>query len=196
MLRILICLRGWGRWGWFKYCSLKKNLLILKEIAGKVDTYIREVSENTGASPAQVHKAVKLLKKLGFIKEKKLKNKKIISLDKDNVILCKARQLINIYELLNHNSFKELKRRGIVGVYGSFAAGKDTPESDIDMWIYSKNRVDAIALKNITRKLETGFKREVKLLVLNDKKIKDLKEKDPEFYFRLKLTSVGEDIFD
>lgn len=174
----------------------KKNLLILKEIAGKTDTYIREISENTGTSPAQVHQAVKLFKKLGFIKEKKLKNKKIISLDRDNVILGKARQLINIYALLKHNSFKELKRRGSMGVYGSFAAGKDTPESDIDMWIYSKNHIDAIALKNITRKLETDFKREVKLLVLTDKKIKDLKEKDPEFYFRLKLTSVGEDIFD
>jgi len=174
----------------------KKNLLILKEIAGKTDTYIREISENTGTSPAQVHQAVKRFKKLGFIKEKKLKNKKIISLDRDNVILGKARQLINIYELLNHISFKDLMRRGSVGVYGSFAAGKDTPESDIDMWIYSKNHIDAIALKNITRKLETDFKREVKLLVLNDKKIKDLKENDPEFYFRLKLTSVGEDIFD
>ncbi len=48
--------------------------------------------------------------------------------------------------------FKELMRRGSVGVYGSFAAGKDIPESDIDLWIYSKNHIDAIALKNITRK--------------------------------------------
>lgn len=174
----------------------KKNLLILKEIAGREDTYIREISDNTGTSPAQVHQAVKLFKKLGFIKEKRLKNKKIIFLDRGNIILCKARQLINIYGMLNNSSFKELKKMGIVGIYGSFAAGKDAPESDIDMWIYSKNHIDAIALKSITRKLETDFKREVKLLILNDKKIKDLKEKDPEFYFRLKLTSVGEDIFD
>ncbi len=38
----------------------KKNLLILKEIASRSGTYIREISENTGTSPAQVHQAVKL----------------------------------------------------------------------------------------------------------------------------------------
>ena len=174
----------------------KKNQIILKELAGKNETYIREISENTGASPAQVHQAVKLFKKLGFIKEKKLKNKKILSFDRDNLLLGKIRQLINIYEIQNHSSFRELKKYGSVGIYGSLAAGKDTPESDIDLWIYIRDHVDAIELKNITRKIETDFKKEVKLLVLTDKKIKELKEKDPEFYFRLKLTSAGEDIFD
>ncbi|MDL5502733.1 MAG: hypothetical protein QSU88_05905, partial [Candidatus Methanoperedens sp.] len=69
-------------------------------------------------------------------------------------------------------------------------------QSDIDMWIYTKNHSDVIKLKNITRKIETDFRKEVKLLLLTDKKIEDLKENDPEFYFRLKLTSAGEDIFD
>lgn len=174
----------------------KKNQIILKELASKNESYIREISENTGASPALVHQTVKLFKKLGFIKEKKLKNKKILSFDRDNLLLGKIRQLINIYEMQNHGSFKELKKHGTVGIYGSFAAGKDTPESDIDLWIYARDNVNAIELKNITRKIETDFKKEVKLLVLTDKKIKNLKEHDPEFYFRLKLTSAGNDIFD
>ena len=54
----------------------KKNLVILKDLSSKNETYIREISENTGVSPAQVHQAIKIFKKLGFIKEKKLKNKK------------------------------------------------------------------------------------------------------------------------
>lgn len=174
----------------------KKNQIILKELASKNETYIREISENTGASPAQVHLAIKLFKKLGFIREKKLKNKKILSFDRNNLLLGKIRQLININEMQNHSSFKKLRKQGSLGIYGSFAAGKDTPESDIDMWIYKKDHVDAIKLRNITRKIETDFKKEVKLLILTDKKIKDLREKDPEFYFRLKLTSAGEDIFD
>lgn len=56
--------------------------------------------------------------------------------------------------MLNHSSFKELNKHGIVGIYGSFAARKDTLQSDIDMWIYRKNHSDAIKLKNITRKIE------------------------------------------
>ncbi len=174
----------------------KKNLVILKDLSGKNETYIREISESTGTSPAQVHQAIKIFKKLGFIKEKKLKNKKLLSLDLNNLLLGKIRQLINIHSMLNHGSFKELNKHGIVGIYGSFAAGKDTPQSDIDMWIYTKNHENVMELKNITRRIEKNFRKEVKLLLLTDKKIKDLKENDPEFYFRLKLTSVGEDIFD
>jgi predicted nucleotidyltransferase len=174
----------------------KKNLIILKDIAGESGTYIREISENTGTSPARVHQAIKLFKKFGFIKVEKIKNKKMIFLNRENILLNKIRQLINIYDLQSHGSFKELKRHGSVGIYGSFAAGKDMPESDIDLWIYTKNHVDAVKIKKVTRELEIDFKKEVKLLVLTDKKIKDLKENDPEFYFRLKLTSVGEDIFD
>ncbi len=174
----------------------KKNLSILKDLSSKNETYIREISENTGASPAQVHQAIKIFKKSGFIKEKKLKNKKILSLDLNNLLLNKIRQLINIHDMLNHRSFKELNKYGIVGIYGSFAAGKDTPQSDIDLWIYTRDKTNTLKLKNITRKIETDFRKEVKLLLLTDKKIKDLKENDPEFYFRLKLTSAGEDIFD
>ena len=132
-------------------------------MASKNESYIREISENTGASPAQVHQTIKLFKKLGFIKEKKLKNKKILSFDRDNLLLGKIRQLINIVEMQNHSSFKELKKQGSVGIYGSFAAGKDTPDSDIDLWIYPRDHIDAIELKTITRKIETDFKKEVKL---------------------------------
>ncbi len=174
----------------------KKNLVILKDLSSKNETYIREISENTGTSPAQVHQAIKIFKKSGFIKERLLKNKKILSLDLNNLLLSKIRQLINIHNMLNNSSFKELNKHGIVGIYGSFAAGKDTPQSDIDLWIYTKDHADPLKLKSITRKIEKDFRKEVKLLLLTDKKIKDLKENDPEFYFRLKLTSAGEDIFD
>ena len=130
------------------------------------------------------------------VSSRKLKNKEILSLDLNNLRLSKIRQLINIHDMLNHSSFKELNKQGIVGIYGSFAAGKDTFQSDIDLWFYAKDHTNALKLKNITRKIETDFRKEVRLLLLTDKKIKDLKENDPEFYFRLKLTSAGEDIFD
>ena len=173
-----------------------KNLLILKEISEKEETYIREISENTDISPAQVHTAVNLFRKLGFIRERMHKNKKLISLDTTSQLLGKTRQLINTFELQTHASFKELQKNGIVGIYGSFAAGTDTPESDIDMWIYSQEYIDAVELKETARKIEKEFKKEVKLLILNPEKIKNMKENDPEFYYRLKLTSTGEDIFD
>lgn len=174
----------------------KKNLLILKEISEKEETYIREISENTGVSPAQVHNTVNLFRKFGFIMERMHKNKKLISLDSNSQLLGKTRQLINTFELQNHSAFKELQKHGIVGIYGSFAAGTDTSESDIDLWIYSQGHIDAVELKGIAREIEKEFGKEVKLLILNPEKIRNLRENDPEFYYRLKLTSTGEDIFD
>ncbi|MCX9012114.1 MAG: hypothetical protein OIN66_13465 [Candidatus Methanoperedens sp.] len=64
------------------------------------------------------------------------------------------------------------------------------------MWIYPKKRIGAAEMKSIIRKLEADLRRKVKLLVLTDKIIKSLKEEYPEFYLKLKLTSVGGDIFD
>lgn len=173
----------------------EKRIRILKLVLEHDGLYIREIAERAGMNPASVHNAIKLFGKMDIVSEKMVKNKKTITANRNNTILKKIKSLLNISELYDKKSFKELEKYGKVGIYGSFARGEDTPESDIDLWIYSNNKIDAIKLRNITRELERIFGKEVKLLILDGVKIKRLKEKDPEFYFRLKLTSDGEDIF-
>ena len=52
-------------------------------------------------------------------------------------------------------------------------------------------------VETIIRKLENNFHREVRLLMLTKNKLNNIREEDPEFYFRLKLTSVySGDVFD
>ncbi|MFQ5975003.1 MAG: nucleotidyltransferase domain-containing protein [Candidatus Hydrothermarchaeales archaeon] len=175
----------------------KNNIKILDQISSET-LHIREIAEKTNTSPATVHKAIELFKKLDFIVEKKVKNRKNVSLNRKNVVLKKIRTLINTNKILTSKAYKKLKKTGTIGVYGSFASGEDTPESDIDIWIYSKKKIDQIKLKSTTRKLTNELGKEVRPLTLTDEKIKELKEKDPEFYYRLKLTSVvlNGDIFD
>jgi predicted nucleotidyltransferase len=175
----------------------KNNIGVLKVISSEDNLYIREIAEKADISPAGAHEAVKLFRGLGFINEKELKNRKLVSLKSGNIILRKIRSLINVHELINSPAFSELSEYGIVGVYGSFASGDSAPESDIDMWLYPKKDVRMVSLEPIIRKLENKFRREVRLLMLTKNKLNNIREEDPEFYFRLKLTSVySGDVFD
>src|SRR3990170_3981765 len=85
----------------------KKNLIILKDLSSKNESYIREISENTDASPAQVHQSIKIFKKLGFIKEKRLKNKKILSIKRIN----KARNCWYLWKLRSRKRYAAKRYR-------------------------------------------------------------------------------------
>lgn len=173
----------------------KKNLKILELISIK-KLHIRDIAEKVKCSPGQVYKTVQLFKKFDFVKEKKVKNRKIILLNVNNPLLQKTRSLINLYNLINSRAYKELKKFGTTGIYGSFAKGTNTPKSDIDLWIYTEK--SELKLREPIRRLEKELKATINLLTLNKRKIKYLKTKDPEFYIRLKLTSISldGDIFD
>lgn len=171
----------------------KSNLKILDLLKKEDGLYIREIAEKLKLSPFAVHNSVKLFKKNGLIKEKKVKNRKTVYLNRDNPVLKKIISLINTSDLMANKNFQRLRKAGKVGIYGSFASGEDTKGSDIDLWIYPLSKVLSIELREITRKIEKDFEMEVKLLVLDDSKIKDLMKNDPEFYYRLKLISVAID---
>lgn len=169
----------------------KNNIRVLEELSKNNGLYIREIAERTSISPAKVHQAIKLFKEFRIVLEKKVKNKKVVSLDRDSILLKKIRSLLNIFEISGLKEFKELQSHGKVGVYGSFASGEDLPESDIDIWIHSDKKLNLAELKGIARGIEKYFGKEVKLLILSKNKINNLEEKDPEFYFRIRLTSVA-----
>lgn len=177
----------------------KSSLRILQLLKKEEGLYIREIAEKLSISPFTVHNAVKLFKNFGFVREIEVKNRKAIYLKRNNPLLKKIFSLVNIYDLITNKNFQKLRKKGIVGVYGSFASGEDTKDSDIDLWIYPKKKISSIELREITREIERDFGTEVKLLILTDSKIKDLMENDPEFYYRLKLTSIvldgSEDVF-
>lgn len=171
----------------------EKNIEILCTIDSEA-LHVREIAERTRASPATVHQAINLFTRLGFVKVKRVKNKKVVSLNRNNVVLKKVKALLNLRKLLCSPMLKELGKQGIVGVYGSFAAGEDSPESDVDLWIYPKDfkkKLSAVSLSSLTRRLSAELGKEARLLVLSKEKINELRSKNPEFYYRLKLSSVA-----
>lgn len=73
----------------------KKNLAIL-EFMTENEVHIRDIADMLKISPAKVHNAVRIFKKYGLVNERQLKNKKIISLDQNSVLLKKIIEIIKI----------------------------------------------------------------------------------------------------
>lgn len=155
--------------------------------------HIREIADTLNISPGSVHKFIKLLKSCGLIKESRQKNCMMIHLNKDNLVVKHIKAIINLNDLLNATAYNDLKKLGEVGIYGSFANGTNDKESDLDMWI--KTDIKELELRPTIRKLEKQLNIKVNPLILTKQKIESFKKNDPEFYIRLKLTSVG-DAFD
>lgn len=173
-----------------------KTTIELIDLIAKEPTHIRDIAERLNTSPGYIVSIIKFLKKNDFLKEKKVKNRKIISLNDKNLYVSKVRSLINLENISRNNYFKKLIKLGTAGIYGSYANGTDDKLSDIDLWVYTNRK--SLEIQGMITNLEKDIKRKINFIVLNKDKIKNLKNRDYEFYIRLKLTSMvfGEDIFD
>lgn len=167
----------------------RKNIEVLKLI-DKEQLHIRDIADKLGISPGTVHKLIKLLKKEKLVAEEKIKNRVVIKLNKDSPIVKQLKVLINFNEIINAPAYKKLKRYGKTGIYGSFARGTNDSQSDLDLWIKTEKKEEE--LRPLIRELEKQLKVKVNPLILTKSKIESLKKNDPEFYLRLKLTSVGD----
>jgi len=99
---------------------------------------------------------------------------------KDSSKLRAIKLLLNLIKIDEHL----LKRDWIegIGLFGSWAQGKNTNESDVDIWIKAKTYPVELELSKLQEKIKTMTESEVNLVVLTTKKIKELKEKDKPFY--------------
>lgn len=166
----------------------KNNIRIIRLI-DKEELHIRDIADRLKISPGSVHKLVKLLKANSLIKEVKLKNRVIIKLDRDSSMIRQLKAVMNFNDLINSAAYKKLRKLGRIGAYGSFASGANDKDSDLDLWIKTDKK--ELELRPLIRELEKQLDIKVNPLVLTQTKINSLKENDPEFYTRLKLTSIG-----
>lgn len=149
---------------------------------------IRDIAYKLKCSPGKVHQAVSIFKKNEIINTERYKNTLLTKPNRKNPIYKKIKSLININKIINSKAYKKLKKQGVIGVYGSYDNGTDDKESDIDMIIITeKKEIDfREELRNIAKELN----KKVNPLVINKNKLKRLEESDPQFYLRLKLTTI------
>ncbi|MGA2161101.1 MAG: nucleotidyltransferase domain-containing protein [Methanoregula sp.] len=68
------------------------------------------------------------------------------------------------------------------GIYGSWALGTNTEESDIDLWVYVKTLPSGIMVAELEREVSRAVSAEVHILVLTQEKMAGLKSTDEPFY--------------
>jgi len=86
----------------------KKNIEILR-LLFEENLHIRDIANRLGISPGKVHNSIKIFKKNNLVTETKEKNRKIISLNKNNPALNEINNLINEKNGITEISYSEEK---------------------------------------------------------------------------------------
>lgn len=163
--------------------STRERIRILETVIYKRDTIsVNSIANQLKLSKGLVSKYFDILVKEDIAK--KSNGKFVIN----NSALTKGiRILFNIHGI-NTKLFKKYPFIKSVGLYGSCAKGENTEDSDVDLWVRigetSEERQAAL-----TSELNK-VKKNLKILLLTDKKIEKLKKEDKLFYHSLVFASI------
>ena len=136
---------------------------------------VQQITSKTGLSKGLVSPYLVLLSREGLLK----KNERTYQL-KFSSLTVAIKRLLNI-EQITAVSKKPAWASGF-GMYGSWAEGTNTEESDIDLWVYVKTLPTGIMVAELERDISRALSAEVHVLVLNREKIAGMKDTDEPFY--------------
>jgi len=173
-----------------KIFSTKERVKICDEIIYYDAVFgVNEVAKKLGLSKGLASKYFEILTKEGVIRKK---GKKFIVLSNSTVKALKI--MLNIRKIKS-GIFRRYTFVEAAGLYGSCAKGTNTRDSDVDLWVKIEETGDK-ELAGLTSELRKKIEN-VKILVLDDKKLETLKEEDTVFYHSLFFGSIilcgGED---
>ncbi len=149
---------------------------------------LRDIARRLGMSPAAVHNNLDILRQFDLISIEKDKNQHMVIPNTDNYYYRSIMKVMNYRKIQDCKAFRELEKFGVIGIYGSFAEGTDDKNSDIDLIIFTEG--SEIEVRAVANTLSQQINKEINILMLNRRKLDNLKKSDYEFYMRLKLQSV------
>lgn len=77
-----------------------------------------------------------------------------------------------------------------MGIFGSWAQGTNTYESDMDVWVRARKYPPESDLAKLQNALKKAAGCETNLLVLTQEKMREIRSKDVPFYNSLMKTSI------
>lgn len=173
-----------------KLLSTKERVKILKLVLYRTGSMsVTDVAKRLKLSKGLVSKFFDIL-----VKEHILKKTNTEFKVQDNLSTSAVKILLNL-ESFDAKLFKKFPFVKGAGLYGSFAKGRNTEESDIDLWVL----IDSTAEENLaklTKELKEKYGN-IKPLYLTKEKVKVLKKDDTVFYHSLVFGSInvyGEEI--
>ncbi len=167
-----------------RIASTEKRERILEHILEMNELGMGEVAKALNVSKGLVSLYLTELMEIGLVKKK---GRKFVLVSGPE--LRETKRFLNFWNLrekvlpLWGNWIKAL------GVYGSFARGKNSKQSDVDVWVFVDD-TDPLKLMEFKEKLEKALEREVDLLVLTRDKMTRLKKENPHLYWSIKLSSL------
>jgi len=167
-----------------------KKWRIIREILGnpEEEIHVREIAKKLKVSPGLVSITVNKLKKEGFLKNGKpdLEDLQV----RTYKIMLNSETLASLIPLA-----KKLGAKGL-GVYGSYAKGTNTRDSDADVWVKVEKYPKAATIAKFRADVRKKINVEPSLFFLTDEKISNLREENVSLYMSMYhgLLLWGEDI--
>ncbi len=168
----------------------EERIRILRYIGIRTSFTVQSVADATGVSKGLVSQYLNML-----VQENLLGRNKRSFLRNDTALWKAAKRLLNL-DLLRPQISLPAWAEGI-GIYGSWAEGTNTTESDLDLWILVKDYDPEmeITAAELEQTIAAAIRCEVHSLILTAEKLRRIRERDQPFYAGLMkgcLTLEGE----
>jgi len=136
---------------------------------------VQQIASKTRLSKGLVSPYLALLEQKGLLE----KNARTYRL-KYSPLTAAVKRLLNI-DLVTA-VFKKPAWASGIGMYGSWAEGANTDESDLDLWVFTGSLPTGIMVAEVERDISRVLSVEVHVLVLTREKISGMKKSDEPFY--------------
>jgi predicted nucleotidyltransferase len=165
-----------------------ERITLLRSALTQQACTVQQIAGKTGISKGLASQYLALLEREGLLARK----------DRTYRVIPSARTAA-IKRLLNIDLvtgvFKKPAWALGTGMYGSWAEGTNTEESDLDLWVFVKELPAGTAVAEAERTVSRALSVEVHLLVLNWEKMDSMKKNDEPFhrlFTRHSITLKGE----
>jgi predicted nucleotidyltransferase len=160
-----------------------QRLKILNEALKKDNVTVTELSKECVLSKGLVSRYLNIMKEEGLL-ERRERTYHI----RDQALTRAIKVLLNLETL----RWEEVTMEWIdsAALYGSWASGTNTEESDVDIWIKVEQLPSPSKLNLLHKKLKNRTNSEVNILILTPEKLESIKKSDPPFYHSLQVNSL------
>ena len=147
--------------------------------------HLREIARIAKISPSTSKRALDELKKIELIKEERKANLRIFSAEKESQTFKELKKIINLEWIKKRKLVENIVDESTISVvlFGSFAQGTNTKESDLDVLVITSKR------KLVKIKELNGV--EVQLIQKTLKEFRELEKKDNPFYREIISTGIA-----
>ncbi|WP_214083926.1 helix-turn-helix domain-containing protein [Methanoculleus sp.] len=163
----------------------EERIRILRHIAERSPVTATAVAAATGTSKALVSRYLRLLAQNGFCTQRGREYAW-----NENARSLAVKRLLNIDLLMTAVVLPEWAQG--IGVYGSYAEGTNTADSDLDLWVLVDEYTPDLEVPaaRVGKSAGAAVKTEANLLILTPDRLSDLRETDQPFYTNLVQSSV------